>query len=104
MKYKIMVDVSFTDKLDEAIHYQTGDIIKTKVDEKRRENIVENHFKNIEIINDESIEGSYIINSISAHGDVVGLVIILSTENQVGQLEEKIANITSSFLSKYLEE
>ena len=69
----------------------------------RRENIVENHFKNIEIINDESIEGSYIINSISAHGDVVGLVIILSTENQVGQLEEKIANITSSFLSKYLE-
>lgn len=70
----------------------------------RRENIVENHFKNIEIINDESIEGSYIINSISAHGDVVGLVIILSTENQVGQLEEKIANITSSFLSKYLEE
>ena len=52
----------------------------------------------------QSIEGSYIINSISAHGDVVGLVIILSTENQVGQLEEKIANITSSFLSKYLEE
>ena len=40
MKYKIMVDVSFTDKLDEAIHYQPGDIIKTKVDEKRKENIV----------------------------------------------------------------
>ena len=40
MKYKIMVDVSFTDKLDETIHYQPGEIIKTKVDEKRKENIV----------------------------------------------------------------
>lgn len=40
MKYKIMVDVSFTDKLDETIHYQPGDIIETKVDEKRKENIV----------------------------------------------------------------
>ena len=40
MKYKMMVDVSFTDKLDETIHYQPGDIIKTKVDEKRKENIV----------------------------------------------------------------
>ena len=40
MKYKMMVDVSFTDKLDETIHYQPGDMIKTKVDEKRKENIV----------------------------------------------------------------
>ena len=40
MKYKIMVDASFTDKLDETIHYQPGDIIKTDVNEKRKENIV----------------------------------------------------------------
>ena len=40
MKYKIMVDVSFTDKLDERFHYQPGDMIKTEVNEKRKENIV----------------------------------------------------------------
>ena len=40
MKYKMMVDVSFTDKLDETIQYQPGDMIKTKIDEKRKENIV----------------------------------------------------------------
>ena len=40
MKYKIMVDVPFTDKLNETIQYQVGDIIKTPVDEKRKENIV----------------------------------------------------------------
>lgn len=40
MKYKMMVDVSFTDKLDETIHYQPGDMIKTKIDENRKENIV----------------------------------------------------------------
>ena len=40
MKYKIQVDVSFTDKLNETIHYQVGDIMKTPVDEKRKENIV----------------------------------------------------------------
>lgn len=40
MKYKIMVDVSFTDKLDETIQYQPGDIIETPVNEKRKENII----------------------------------------------------------------
>lgn len=40
MKYKMMADESFTDKLDETIKYQPGDIIKTKVDEERKENLV----------------------------------------------------------------
>ena len=40
MKYKIEVDVPFTDKLNETIHYQIGDVMKTPVDEKRKENIV----------------------------------------------------------------
>ena len=40
MKYKIMVDISFTDKLDETIQYKPGEIIKTEVNEKRKEDIV----------------------------------------------------------------
>ena len=41
MKYKIEVDVAFTDKFNEKINYQPGDIVKTKVDEKRKDNIVD---------------------------------------------------------------
>lgn len=40
MKYKMMADESFIDKLDETIEYVPGDIIKTKVDEKRKEDMV----------------------------------------------------------------
>lgn len=40
MKYKMMVDEGFTDKLNEKFIYQPGDIIKTKIDEKRKEDLV----------------------------------------------------------------
>lgn len=40
MKYKMEVDVSFIDKLNETIEYQKGDIVKTPVDEKRKEDLV----------------------------------------------------------------
>lgn len=71
---------------------------------KRRENILEKHTKNISIIPTSTVGGTYIINSIIANGDVVGLVIILSTEDKVGEIEEKIAQIAAQFLAKYLEE
>ncbi len=71
---------------------------------KRRENILETHTKSITIAEDKNYEGTYIIHSIISNGDVVGLVIILSTEDKVGELEEKIVQIASQFLAKYLEE
>lgn len=71
---------------------------------KRRENILEKHPKTIEIINDKTYEGTYIIHSIVSNGDVVGLVIILSTEEKVGEIEEKVVQIAAHFLAKYLEE
>lgn len=40
MKYKMMADEGFTDKLDETIKYVPGDMIKTEVDEERKENLV----------------------------------------------------------------
>lgn len=40
MKYKMMADESFTDKLNETIKYQPGDIIKTKIDELRKDDLV----------------------------------------------------------------
>ena len=40
MKYKMIVDEGFTDKLDENITYQPGDKIKTEINEKRKEDLV----------------------------------------------------------------
>ncbi len=71
---------------------------------KRRESILEKNNKKITITNNHSYEGSYVIHSIVSDGDVVGLVILLSTEDKIGEVEEKIAHIASQFLAKYLEE
>ena len=69
---------------------------------KRRENIIEKYEKSIKIIDTEGIDATYVINSIICNGDVIGLIIILSTEEVVDEFDEKIANIASQFLSKYL--
>lgn len=70
----------------------------------RRENILEKHEKNLKIKDDNGIQCTYTMNSIICHGDAVGLVIILSTEQKITEIEEKIAQIVAQFLSKYLEE
>lgn len=71
---------------------------------KRRENILEKHKKELKIIESEVEEGTYVINSILVNGDVVGLVIILSTGDSINETEEKIAHIASEFFTKYLED
>lgn len=70
----------------------------------RREKILESHFKPIEFVEKEKLDASYVINSIFAHGDVVGLVIIFSETTQLTEMDEKICNIVSNFLMNYLEE
>ena len=49
-------------------------------------------------------EYTYIINPINVKGDVVGLVIILSQENSIIEVDEKIAVVIADFLSKHIEE
>lgn len=71
---------------------------------KRRENILEKHKKPIKLTDDQEVEGTYVINSIVVNGDVAGLVIILSEEDQIKDTDEKIAQIASQFFTKYLEE
>ncbi|MEG2311428.1 MAG: stage V sporulation T C-terminal domain-containing protein [Bacilli bacterium] len=71
---------------------------------KRRENIFEKHVKNISLVDDKLLDATYIISTIVANGDAIGLVIILSTGEVVDLVDDKIARITSKFLSKYLEE
>lgn len=72
---------------------------------RRHETILEKHDKKLKIVeSQEAIECTYVIQSIICHGDAVGLVIILSEDNHISELEERIAGIASHFLSKYLED
>lgn len=71
---------------------------------KKRDNIVMMDTKEIILTDHYTCEGSYTIHPIINNGDVVGLVIILSTEGQIGELEQKVVQIAAQFLAKYLEE
>jgi len=70
----------------------------------KRINIIETDKKEINIVNYKSNNCSYIINTIIANGDSIGLIIILSTEDNLGDIEEKTAQIASQFFGKHIEE
>ena len=40
MKYKMMADESFNDKLNEKYTYKPGDMIKTEINENRKDDLV----------------------------------------------------------------
>jgi hypothetical protein len=67
---------------------------------------MENYKKEITIVDDNSVLCTYIIKSIISNGDVIGLFIMFSTsENEmINKTDDKIADIATNFLSKYLEE
>lgn len=71
---------------------------------KKKENIIKEELVNLELTNNCQIESRYIINSIIVHGDVVGLVILISEQQEINEIDKNIIDITSNFLSKYLEE
>lgn len=84
--------------------YQNGYISEDLISSiKRRENILEKHSKSLKLVNDKKIDCTYVINSIICNGDAVGLVLIVSTDDKITELDEKIAQIAAQFLSKYLE-
>lgn len=70
----------------------------------RRENILEKFEKPFKIIETKEEIGTYAISSIIVNGDAVGLVMVSSTEEPIGELEKKIVDIASEFLAKYLED
>lgn len=71
---------------------------------KIRENIVETHEKEIEFIEDKKEECTYTIQSIIVGGDVYGLVVAFSLDEPITDLDGKIVNMATNFLSKYLEQ
>jgi AbrB family transcriptional regulator (stage V sporulation protein T) len=70
----------------------------------RRNNILETHKKNLQILENNCIECTYVIEPICVEGDAIGLFIIFDTKNVVSETEKKIARIATEFFMKYLEE
>ena len=70
---------------------------------KRREKILEKYNKDLFITDDFSFCCKYVINSIIANGDCVGLVIIFD-ESEIGDDEMLMSLIASKILSKSIEE
>ena len=69
-----------------------------------RENLSEDEFKEIEIIENKKIKVSFVINTIVSNGDVIGLVCLLSKNNSMTDLDRKIALVAAQFLGKHIEE
>ena len=71
---------------------------------KRRDKMIENHFKEIEFIKDEIITCSYVMSTILVNGEATGMILIISEDEKMGESEMKMAGIVSSFMTKYLEQ
>lgn len=70
----------------------------------RRENILEKHKKTLEIVQGKKVECTYVMKPIIVNGDMMGMIIILSEDDRIMELEEKIADIAANFFNKYLSE
>ena len=70
----------------------------------RREAIFEPYFKDIEILDNDVINCSYIDETIVSNSEEAGIIILFHTDKPVTETELKIVKIVSSFLTKYLEE
>lgn len=66
--------------------------------------VVEDDISSIEIVENKQIEASYVIHVIVSNGDTIGLILILSENKKIGDLENKTALIASQFLGKHIEE
>ena len=71
---------------------------------KERKTIVEHSLHSIELSDSVVEEYAYVICPIIMNGDAIGLVLIVSESSNIGQVEEKMADVVSKFLGKHIEE
>lgn len=71
---------------------------------KRRDKMVEGHFKEFNFIDNENITCSYVMSTILVNGEATGMIVIISEDEKLGDSEMQIASIVSSFMTKYLEQ
>ena len=85
----------------ELLNKSIGTDLESKI--KRREEMLERHKKNLKIT-DKDLECTYAVSPVIVGGDVIGLVMIISTEDNVEDVDLKLTQIASKFLSNHLEE
>lgn len=70
----------------------------------KRNNVVQKENRDISIINEKKETCSYVLNTIISNGDSIGMIIILSFDEKIGELEYKTAQIAAQFFGKHIEE
>ena len=70
---------------------------------KERTTVVEHSLHNIELVDSVPEKYAYVVSPVIMNGDAIGLVVIFSEQN-IGQVEEKMADVVSKFLGKHIEE
>lgn len=76
--------------------------METKI--KRRENMIEKHTKKISITDQKDIEGTFAVSPIIVNGDTAGLVMVISENEPVDDIDFKIVQIAAKFLETHLQE
>lgn len=71
---------------------------------KRRDKMVQNHFKELKFVEDEELTCSYVMSTILVNGEATGMILIISEDEKLGESEMQMAGIVSSFMTKYLEQ
>ena len=71
---------------------------------KRREKMVENHFKELKFVEGDALTCSYVMSTILVNGEATGMILIISEDEKLGDTEMQLAGIVSSFMTKYLEQ
>lgn len=87
---KKYIDKEISDKLLESIN--------------RRESIMQNHIKELELINKEIINCSYVMDTIISNSEYIGTIVMYSKDDMLSVHDMNVIKILSSFLSKYLED
>lgn len=70
----------------------------------RREEMLERHKKQINLTDDKTLEATYAVSPVIVNGDTIGLVMILSAEDIVDDIDLKLVQIASKFLNTHLEQ
>ena len=78
-----------------------SDVLLKMID--KRETRVVNDETDIELVNNKSFTGNYLIQPIISSGECIGLFIVLSRNEKIGNEEAQVIQIAANFLGKYIE-
>lgn len=69
-----------------------------------REMVIEKNIEEVEFIDGQKEKCSYTLAPILMNGDIVGTVVIFSLNENITDIEVKVASLASNFLGKHIEE